>query len=65
MVHASAVNPLTAHPMCESISAIFSRLDESINGDVARFSTASTTPSDVRIAIAVEPSLMASIAYST
>ena len=62
---ASAVNPLTAHPMCESISLILSIEDGSIKGDVIRFSTAITMPSSVRIAIAVEPSLIASMAYST
>lgn len=39
-----------------SISIIFSILEASINGDVILFSTAKTTPSDVWIPIAVEPS---------
>lgn len=34
-------------------------------GDVTRFSAARTTPSDVHTAMAVDPSLMASMAYST
>lgn len=51
--------------MCESISAIFSTLSGSSSGDEMRFSTASTTPSSVRMPTTVEPSLIASIAYST
>ena len=35
------------------------------SGEVMRFSTASTTPSVVWIPTAVEPSLIASMAYST
>jgi hypothetical protein len=34
-------------------------------GEVRRFSTASTTPSLVAIPIAVDPSFIASVAYST
>lgn len=52
-------------PMCLSTSKIFSILLVIINGDVIRFSTPNTTPSDVQIPIAVEPNLIASIAYST
>jgi hypothetical protein len=37
----------------------------SISVDVILFSTATTTPSDVWMPMAVEPSLMASMAYST
>jgi hypothetical protein len=62
---ASAVSPLTAHPMCVSISMILSMLEGSISGLVIRFSTAITMPSSVRIAMAVDPSLIASMAYST
>jgi hypothetical protein len=51
--------------MCESTSAIFSTDDGSNNGLVKRFSTANTHPSAVCIPIAVEPNLIASIAYST
>lgn len=51
--------------MCLSTSKIFSILLVIINGEVIRFSTPNTTPSDVRIPIAVEPNLIASIAYST
>ena len=43
-------------PMWLSISTIFSTLAGSISGDVILFSTASTTPSDVCIPIAVDPS---------
>mmetsp|Transcript_17044 Transcript_17044/g.50876 ORF Transcript_17044/g.50876 Transcript_17044/m.50876 type:complete len:276 (-) Transcript_17044:174-1001(-) len=64
-VRASAVRPLMAQPMCSSISATFSLLFGTSKGDVMRFSTASTTPSDVFTPMAVEPSLIASIAYST
>ena len=52
-------------PMCLSTSTIFSIVVGSISGEVIRFSTAKTTPSDVQIPMAVEPSLIASIAYST
>lgn len=62
---ASAIRPEVAHPMCRSTSTIFSTVEGSINGDVIRFSTAITTPSGVRIPIAVEPNLIASMAYST
>lgn len=58
-MRASAVSPLTAHPMCESISNILSMLLGTISGDVSRFSTASTTPSPVWIPIAVEPNYAA------
>ena len=51
--------------MCLSTSTIFSMVVGSISGEVMRFSTASTTPSEVWMPIAVEPSLIASIAYST
>ena len=44
---------------------ILSMLLGSIKGLVMRFSTAITMPSSVRMAIAVEPSLIASMAYST
>ncbi len=54
-----------AHPMCRSISTIFSTDDVSRSVDVTRFSTPSTTPSDVATPIAVEPSLIASREYST
>lgn len=79
-IRASAVRPLQAHPICRSISKIFSMLDGTIRGDVILFSTANRTPSLVWMPIAVEPSyphheskfnwltiftLMASIAYST
>lgn len=50
--------------MCLSTSTIFSLVVASINGEVIRFSTAKTTPSEVQIPIAVDPNLMASIAYS-
>ena len=43
-------------PMCASISKIFSMLDGSISTDVTLFSTAKTTPSDVQIPTAVDPS---------
>jgi radical SAM superfamily enzyme YgiQ (UPF0313 family) len=65
MVLASAVNPLIAHPTCPSISMIFSIESESMRSDWVRFSTARTTPSEVWIPTVVDPSLMASIAYST
>lgn len=64
-VRASAVRPLMAAPMCESISAIFSTLSGSSSGDDRRFSTARTTPSSVRTPTTVDPNLMASMAYST
>jgi hypothetical protein len=51
--------------MCESISTIFSMEVGSIKGLVILFSTARITPSAVWIPMAVEPSLIASIAYST
>lgn len=51
--------------MCLSTSTIFSIVVGSMRGDVIRFSTARTTPSEDLIPIAVDPSLMASIAYST
>ena len=65
-----------AQPMCESISTIFSMEEDSSRIEVTRFSTPSTTPSEVQTPIAVEPSyyelglrgtvtLIASIAYST
>lgn len=54
-VCASAVMPLMAAPMWRSISMIFSMLPGSSSGDVRRFSTANTTPSLVRIPIAVVP----------
>ena len=44
---------------------ILSKLDGTMSGDCVRLSTASTMPSFVRIAIAVLPSLIASMAYST
>ena len=65
MLWASAVRPETAHPMCASISMILSMLLGSISGLVMRFSTAMTMPCAVLMAIAVDPSLIASIAYST
>ena len=39
-----------------STSIIFSILEGSMSGDVTRFSTANTTPSDVCMPIAVDPS---------
>ena len=51
--------------MCLSTSTIFSIVVGSIKGEVIRFSTANTTPSAVWMPMAVEPSLMASMAYST
>jgi hypothetical protein len=51
--------------MWESISAIFSTELGSRRGDVRRFSTAKTHPSLVWRPTAVDPSLMASMAYST
>ena len=65
IVLASAVSPLIAHPTCASISMIFSIESESSRGDCVRFSTARTTPCEVWIPTVVEPSLMASMAYST
>ncbi|KAI8423658.1 hypothetical protein MSG28_012710 [Choristoneura fumiferana] len=61
----SAISPETAQAMCRSTSTIFSIVVDSINGEVILFSTAKTTPSEVQIPMAVEPSLMASMAYST
>lgn len=58
-------NYLEYLPTCVSISNIFSILDASIKREVILFSTASTTPSAVLSPIAVDPSLMASMAYST
>lgn len=52
-------------PICLSTSTIFSIVVGSMSGEVMRFSTARTTPSEVHIPIAVEPNLIASIAYST
>lgn len=52
-------------PICLSTSTIFSIVVNSISGDVMRFSTARTTPSEVQIPRAVDPNLIASIAYST
>jgi hypothetical protein len=52
-----------AHPICRSISTIFSTELVSRREDVMRFSTPRMTPADVEIA--VEPSLMASSEYST
>lgn len=54
-----------AQPMCSSISIIFSTLLGSSSGEVTRFSTARTTPSFVFNPIAVDPNLIASMAYST
>jgi hypothetical protein len=54
-----------AHPMCVSISMIFSMLLGSNSVDVTLFSTANTTPSRVSRPTAVDPNLMASSAYST
>ena len=62
---ASATRPLMAQPTCSSISITFSMLLGSSSGEVSRFSTASTTPSVVAMPMAVDPSLIASIAYST
>ena len=50
--------------MCPSISKIFSMLEGTIKVFGIFFSTASTTPSFVTSPMAVEPSLIASIAYS-
>merc|ERR1719397_459598 len=61
----SAVRPEKAQAMGESISTIFSIEVGSINGEVILFSTARITPSDVWIPMAVEPNLIASMAYST
>ena len=61
----SAVRPLKAQPTNLSTSTIFSMVVGSISVDVILFSTARTTPSLVWMPIAVDPSLMASIAYST
>lgn len=59
------IKPETAHPIWLSISNIFTTDDGSNKVDVTLFSTASNTPSAVRIPMAVEPNLTASIAYST
>ena len=56
MVRASAVRPDMAHPMCESISMIFSMDDDSIKGDGTRFSTARMTPVGVVMPTVVDPS---------
>merc|ERR1719264_1123102 len=61
----SAVRPEKASAQCRSTSTIFSMVVGSIREEVMRFSTASTTPSEVTTPMAVEPSLIASIAYST
>merc|ERR1719264_677185 len=61
----SAVRPEKASAQCLSTSTIFSMVVGSMREEVTRFSTASTTPSAVTTPIAVEPSLMASMAYST
>ena len=65
MVRASAVSPLIAAPRCVSISMIFSIELLSSSGDWTRFSTPRTTPSLVEMPTVVEPSLIASSAYST
>ena len=52
----SATRPLMAQPMWVSTSMIFSMDEGSINGDVIRFSTANTMPSEVFRPIAVDPS---------
>ena len=57
--------PENAHAMWWSISTIFSMDVGSIRELVILFSTARMTPSLVCIPIAVLPSLMASMAYST
>ena len=57
--------PENAHAMWLSISTIFSMLVGSISGLVILFSTARMTPSPVWMPMAVLPSLMASMAYST
>jgi len=51
--------------MCLSTSTIFSIVVGSMSVDVILFSTAKTTPSAVWMPMAVDPNLMASIAYST
>lgn len=61
----SAINPDTAQAIWRSTSTIFSIVVGSISGDVILFSTANTTPSEVQMPMAVDPNLMASIAYST
>ena len=58
-------SPENAHAMWWSISTIFSMDVGSIRELVILFSTARMTPSLVCIPIAVLPSLMASMAYST
>lgn len=45
-----------ASPIWSSTSNTFSILEASINGEVTLFSTARTTPSEVCIPIAVDPS---------
>lgn len=54
-----------AHPMCRSISTIFSTEEVSRRVEVTRFSTPRTTPPPVATPMAVEPSLIASREYST
>lgn len=54
-----------AQPMWRSISTIFSTEEVSRREEVTRFSTPRTTPSEVAIPMAVEPSLIASREYST
>merc|ERR1719318_1353428 len=61
----SAVRPENAQAMWLSISTIFSMLVGSMRGLVILFSTARMTPSDVWMPMAVLPSLIASMAYST
>jgi len=64
-VRESAIRPLTAQPMWRSTSTIFLMVEGSMREDVILFSTARTMPSEVEMPIAVEPSLIASMAYST
>ena len=52
-------------PICLSTSTIFSMVDGIIKEEVILFSTAKITPSLVLIPIAVDPNLIASMAYST
>jgi len=59
------INPDTAAPMWKSTSMIFSTDDGSNSVDVSLFSTARMMPALVWIPTAVDPSLTASIAYST
>lgn len=56
IVLASAVKPDMAHPICESISMIFSIELDSSRGDWTRFSTPRTTPSLVWMPTVVDPS---------